>query len=249
MRDRNLDLVLAVVIVGAFAGAAVNDLHSTVLLPLGLALMLVTGYVAVEALVGPTVTGLERTASTAAIVLGVPAVGGVLLYVDGVPLHRGGWVVLLAGVTLLAALVVGMRRQGEVDAVDTGGTPGPRAERRPLGHPAVLGAAAVVAAVAVWVSVGGANAQRQPGFTQLSLTSQDGGAVLRVGNFEGHRERYLLVLRSRGSVLASYPVDLEPRDTWTLPVAPPGRAALVADLFVGSDRLRPYRSVHLAGAP
>jgi hypothetical protein len=252
MRDRNLDLLLAVFIAAAMAAAAAVRAPTSVLLPLGVALMVVAGYVAGEAMLGTSVRGLEGTALTAVLALGVPAVGGVLLHVEGVPLHRGPWIVLLALVTMVGAVVASSRRAlaAETAPPDTDEPAGALRDtglpKRSPGRAAVMAIAVLVAATAVGVAVAGANAQHQPGFTELSLVPQTGSAVLRVRNFEGRRERYLVVLRGSGAGTVRFRLDLESRGAWAHKVIPPGGAGLRADLFVGEDSVQPYRTVYLA---
>ena len=253
MRDRNLDLLLAVFIAAALAGAAAVRAPGSVLLPLGVASMVVAGYIAAEAMLGTSAASLEGVAFTALLALALPAVGGVVLHVEGVPLQRAAWVTLLALITMVGALVVSARRASptgtpQPDAEgDVGAATGTPPQRRRLGRAAVMGTALVVAATAVGVAVAGANAQKQPGFTELSLVPRTGSAVLRVTNFEGHRARYLVELRGAGPAVVRYRVDLEPRATWARKVPSPDGAALRADLFVGGEGLPPYRSVYLAG--
>jgi len=121
MRDRNFDLVVAVVVAALAAVAATLPLPGTVMLVFGLGLLVGTAYVVGEAVLGPSARSVEGLALTVVLVLGLPAVGGVVLHAEGVPLHRGAWVTLFVVVTVIAAAVVGRRRE-------TAPTPGPAAD-------------------------------------------------------------------------------------------------------------------------
>jgi hypothetical protein len=252
MRDRNLDLVLAIFMAAALAGAAAVRAPGAVLLPLGLAVLFLAGYVASEAMLGETARGAEGAALTAVLVLGLPALGGVILHGEGVSLHRGAWITLLVLVTLLSALVVSGRREPVADrrpleVADRFRSVRFRALwRRYLGEGVVMAAAALVAAAAVGTAVAGVNAQPQSGFTELSLVPRGGTAIMRVKNFEGNREHYLVEVTGSGSAVVRYRLDLDPRDTWTQKVPLPAGRGLRADLFVRGESLLPYRSVYLA---
>jgi hypothetical protein len=104
----------------------------------------------------------------------------------------------------------------------------------------------VVVATAVWLAVSGANAQRYPGFTELSLVSHADQAVVGVRNFEDHRQRYLVVLRRNDGVPIRYRIDLQPGATWTQTIPRPNGAGLNADLFTGPESDKPFRRVFLA---
>ena len=260
MRDRNFDLVVAVVVAALAAVAATLPLPGTVMLVFGLGLLVGTAYVVGEAVLGPAARSVEGLALTVVLVLGLPAVGGVVLHAEGVPLHRGAWVTLFVVVTVIAAAVVGRRRE-------TAPTPGPAADdgapftgeldeaalprahvtpRRGPPSTVLMGAAGVVVATAVWLAVSGANAQRYPGFTELSLVSHADQAVVGVRNFEDHRQRYLVVLRRNDGVPIRYRIDLQPGTTWTQTIPRPNGAGLNADLFTGPESDKPFRRVFLA---
>src|SRR6478672_12384248 len=194
MRDRNVDLVLAVVLTAVVAVAAFLPVGGVVVVVLGLAMLVATGYVVGEAVLGPYATSLEGMAMTAVLVLGLPAIGGVVFHAEGVPLHRGAWATLFVVVTAIAAVVAGSRREaaskagpdtdaGRARRVEEAGDAAPRPpahadRRRGSSPPVMLGAAGVVAATAIWLAVSGANAQQYPGFTELSLVSHADEAVV-----------------------------------------------------------------------
>jgi hypothetical protein len=261
MRDRNLDLVAAVLIAFASALAAALRLHGPLVVVLGVVLLAATGYVAGEAILGSAATSLDGLALTAAFVLGVPAVGGVLLNADGLPLTRLAWATLFVIVTVVAAGIAGRRREAgtvpQPSSREEGRWDGPAEEtvvtgaaharpRRGPGHRLLLGTAVVVAAAAVWLAVGGANAQRYPGFTELSLVSHADIAVVGVRNFEGHRQHYLVTVRRNDSVPLRFRLDLRPGATWTRTIPRPNGAELRADLYTSNKiEEKSYRTVIL----
>ncbi len=246
MRRRNRDLAVAVVVAVAALAGGVGGLSGPSLALVGVAMLVATGYVVAEALLGETVRGFEQALLSAAFALAVPAVGGVALDAAGVPLRRSQWLALLIGVTLVAAGIAAQRRRRTV-AADLPAKAPPRGVTHPLGHPAVMVAAVTVAAAAVGLAVVGARAQPRPGFTQLWLVPEPGAVALGVGNFEGREQHYLVVLRRGASVVARYHVGLRPRQRWQRTLPRLRDEALQAALFRGSEMARPYRSVHLAG--
>lgn len=262
MRDRNVDLVVAVVVAAVAAVAAFLLPRGPVLVVLGLAMLVATGYVVGEAVLGPYARSLEGLALTAVLVLGLPAIGGVVFHAEGVPLHRGAWVTLFVVVTAVGAVVAGSRREAAPkpgpdadmgrapdveEADDTAPRPPAHADRRRGSSPPVmLGAAGVVAATAIWLAVSGANAQRHPGFTELSLVSHADMAIVGVRNFEGQHKHYLVVVRRNDSAPLRFRVDLPAGATWTQTIPRPNGAQLNADLFLGPESEKPYRRVFVA---
>lgn len=262
MRDRNTDLVVAVVIAAVAAVAAFLSVGGVVLLVLGLAMLAATGYVVGEAVLGPYATSLEGLAMTALLVLGLPAIGGVVFHAEGVPLHRPAWATLFVVVTAIAAVVAGSRRdavpkpgpdadEGRARFVEEAGDAVPRPpahadRRRGSSPPVMLGAAGVVAATAIWLAVSGANAQQYPGYTELSLVSHADQAVVGVRNFEGQQKRYLVVVRRNDSAPLRFQLDLPAGATWTRTIPRPNGARLNADLFLGPESEKPYRRVFVA---
>jgi hypothetical protein len=78
---------------------------------LGIALFAAPGYLLGQLLLGSLTAGLERVAVTTGLALAVPILGGLLLAATGVPLHRPGWLSLLAGVTFAADTALFARRR------------------------------------------------------------------------------------------------------------------------------------------
>jgi hypothetical protein len=191
----------ALVAIAACAAAAAGA-PVAVTIVLGITLLAAPGYLLGQLLLGSLTAGLERVAVMTALALAVPVLGGLLLYAAGVPLHRPGWLGLLAGVTIAADTALFARRRaagaGRADRRVTQASPAgqvlPAAQvlsaaqiqtrpsvravprrvpgRGTAGQLALFAAAAVVAAGAVGLAVTGAARQPQPGFTQLWLAPQ-----------------------------------------------------------------------------
>src|SRR5262249_2610169 len=105
------DVAATALVAGLACGAAASGAPTPVMTLLGVALFIAPGYVVGQLLVGSGVTGLERAAVIAGLTLAVPVLGGLLLYAAGVPLHRPGWLGLLAGVTLAGDVALFLRRR------------------------------------------------------------------------------------------------------------------------------------------
>jgi hypothetical protein len=99
-------LVAVLACVAAAAGAP-----AATMTVLGIALFAAPGYLLGQLLVGSRTAGLERVAVMTALALAVPVLGGLLLNVAEIPLHRPGWLGLLAGVTLAADTALFARRR------------------------------------------------------------------------------------------------------------------------------------------
>jgi uncharacterized membrane protein len=238
--------VAATALVAVLAcGAAASGAPPAAMIVLGIMLMAAPGYLLGQLLVGSRVAGLERVAVMTGLALAVPVLGGLLLYAAGVPLHRPGWLGLLAGVTLAAdtALFARRRAVGEPRSA-------PR-EPRPAGHAsrwhvAVFAVAVLVAAGAVGLAVAGAARQPQPGFTQLWLSPQRPEAhtlSLGVTNDQGRTTSYRLVLRRDGRVVGTWNLTLGEGRTWQRSVPFTGKQTLAARLYRLPDLTHPYRYV------
>src|SRR6516165_1908434 len=92
-------------------GAAVIGVPTAVMVALGLALFAAPGYLLSQLLTGSRIGGLERVVVATGLALVVPVLGGLLLYAAGVPLHRAGWLGLLAAVTLIGDVALFVRRR------------------------------------------------------------------------------------------------------------------------------------------
>jgi len=241
-------LVAILTCVAAAAGAP-----AAVMIVLGIALFAAPGYLLGQLLLGSLAAGLERVAVMTALALAVPVLGGLLLYAVRVPLHRPGWLALLAGVTLAADTALYARRRAaegtRIRAVPSGpGAPGTsRAGRRAsLWHVAAFAAAILVAGGAVGLAAAGAARQPQPGFTQLWLSPQRQGTrtlSLGVTNDQGRTTSYRLVLQRDGRVIGTWDLTLGEGRTWQRPVPFTGKQALAAGLYRLPDLTHPYRYV------
>lgn len=254
------DIVVTALVAVAACYAAAIGAPVTVMAVLGIALFAATGYLLGQLLVGSRTSGLERLTVMAGLALAVPVLGGLLLYVARVPLHRPGWLGLLAGVTLAADVALFVRRvvvgrgapgRGVFDPGRPAPVTTPPARRLPLWHVAVFGAAVLVAASAVVVARIGVARQNEPGFTQLWL-APDGHSgraeSLGVTNDEGGTTRYRLVLTRNGRASATWNITLANDQTWQRSVPLTGNATLTADLYRLPDLTHPYRYVS-TGSP
>ncbi len=227
----------------AVAGFAVVSagLAGPALLVAGLLLAVAPGYVWAEVLLGGRGPVLERVLVSASLALACPVIGGVALYVSGVPLHQVQWAALLAGSTVTGDVVLLLRPDRARPAGP--GRPGPA--WRPA-QVALFAVAAVVAAGAVQVARYGAEHQQYTGFTQLWLAPQQSSAELAslgVANYQGSTDSYRLVLRRGSRVVASWTISLRTGQTWQrrVPLRPGLRTS--ADLFLLPDLAHPYRHV------
>jgi len=225
--------------------AAAADAPVAVMTVLGIALFAAPGYLVGQLLLSSRITGLERMVVITGLALAVPVLGGLLLYAAGVPLHRPGWLGLLAGVTLAgdAALLLRRRASGSGRMAPSLWRP---AWRVPRWHAAAFAAAILVAACAVAVARIGATIQPQPGYTQLWLSPQHQGEhTVRLGvtNDQGGTTSYRLVLRRNGHVSATWNITLADGGTWQRSAPVAGSGTLTADLYRLPDLSHPYRYV------
>ena len=189
MSRRSTDLwVTFMVAVLACAAAAVRA-PVAVTAGLGLVLFAATGYLLGQLLVRSGRTALERLAVSAGLALCVPVIGGLLLYVARLPLNRASWLGLLAGVTVVADVLLLVRRHRNRKAPARPGRAPERARWRLQPGPAAAFALAVlIAAGAVALAREGTSVQRYPGFT---------------ANKEGATTGYHLVLLHHGVPLGN----------------------------------------------
>jgi hypothetical protein len=240
--DIGVTALTAVLACGAAAGGA----PTAVMTVLGVALFIAPGYLLGQVLVGSQVAGLERVAVMIGLALGVPVLGGLLLYAAGVPLHRAGWLGLLAGVTLAGDVALFLRRRAG-RAAPFSWRPAWRAPRRQV---AAFAAAVLVAAGGVGLARIGVAVQAQPGFTQLWLSPQrqNGHALsLGVSNDQGRTTSYQLVLLRNGRVSARWDFTLASDQTWRRSVPLIGAGTVAARLYRLPDLTRPYRHVSVSG--
>jgi len=245
MARSQADVAATALAAGLACGAAAIGAPTAVMTVLGLALFVAPGYLLCQLLVGSHVTGLERAAVIAGLALAVPVLGGLILYATRVPLHRAGWLVLLAGVTFAGDLALLLRRRFG------GGAPftwqlSMHVPRRQL---AGFAAAVVVAAGGVGLARIGAATQPQPGFTQLWLSAQrknEHFLSLGVQNDQGQTTTYRLVLLRDGRASVTWNITLAVGRTWQRSVPLTGSATVAASLYRLPDLTHPYRYVSTA---
>ena len=111
MNRGHADLGVAAAVAVLACAAVPLQAPVAVMAVLGLALFAAPGYLLSQLLLGPDGAGLERLAVGVGLALSVPVIGGLLLSVAGRPLNRTAWLLLLAGVTLAADVLVYLRRR------------------------------------------------------------------------------------------------------------------------------------------
>lgn len=248
MGRNQADVIATAWVAGMACVLAPSGAPVAVMTVLGVALFLAPGYLLGQLLVGARVTGLERVAVITGLALAIPVFGGLLLYAAGVPLHRPGWIGLLAGLTLAGdvALVL-LRRVGRA-APCRWQLSWPSTSQLPRWQVAAFAAAVLIAAGGVGLARIGVATQPQPGFTQLWLSPQrqHGHALeLGVSNDQGAATRYRLVLLHDGRVSATWNLTLAVGQTWQRSV--PLAGAVAARLYRLPDLTHPYRYVFTAG--
>jgi uncharacterized membrane protein len=242
------DVAISAGVAALASGAAVIGAPTVVMIVLGLALLATPGYLLSQLLTGSRIGGVERVVVATGLALIVPVLGGLLLYAAGVPLHRAGWLGLLAAVTLIGDVALFVRRRMGKAAPFSW-----RFEhwRMPLPRLAIFGAAVLIAAGALTLARLGAAAQPQPGFTQLWLAPPNQKAhavVLGVSNDEGSTTSYRLVVLNNQLVSATWNFTLANGKTWQRSVPFTGTYTLTADLYRLPDLAHPYRYVTTHGS-
>ena len=244
MRHNQADVIAAGAVGTAGCVALYAHLPAAVIVVLGLGLFVAPGYVWSKVFLSASTRGLERVAVIIGLALMVPVLGGLVLYAARIPLHRAGWVGLLAVVTLTGTMVA-LATQGRTDE------PRDRREqahrrRRPTWHLVNFAVAAAIAAVAVGIAVYSANAQRYPGYTQLWLSplrNNPVSASLGVTNQQGSTTQYRLVLLRKGRVSATWNLTLTDGQTWQHTISFTDRYSIAANLYRLPDLGHPYRNV------
>ncbi len=210
---------------------------------LGITLFASTGCVWAAIILGRRGTGLERAAVGTGLALATPVLGGLVLQLAGVPLHRLAWTGLLAGVTLAGDAILLAHRSAGRPSPSSNESP---VRLRPSWHAALFGVAVAVAAGAVALASVAASIQHYPGFTQLWLSahgSSTTAANLGVTNQQNSLERYRLVLLRSDRVESTWNLRLANGQTWqrTIPVSSTYTTA--ANLYILPDISHPYRHV------
>ena|SRR5690348_3843078 len=243
MRRSQADIAVTAAVSAAYWAATLLGAPATVMTILGIALIVCPGYVWAEVFLSPRVIGLERVAVAAGLSLALPVLGGVAINAAGIPLYRATWAGLLASAILAGdALLLALRRTGRR-------APPSRHKDAPppaAWHVAAFGAAVVIAAGAVMLSVASAAKQAYPGFTQLWLSTNVRNArvaALGVGNHQGSTARYRLVLLRQGHVSTTWNLTLSDGQRWQRMIPVTDGYSVAARLYRLPDLARPYRYV------
>lgn len=244
----DLGITAAVAVLTCAAAAAGAPV--AIMTVLGIALFAGPGYLLSQLLFGSHVAGLERLAVVTGLAFCVPIIGGLLLYVARVPLHRAAWLGLLAGVTLTCDLVLFLRHilQRRIDAALSSNKHS-EGWRPSAWNAAAFGAAVVIAVCAVWLARTEAENQHYPSFTQLWLLHRNQNArtmSLGVANHEGRTTRYKLVLFRNSRVAAIWNFDLPNGRAWLRTTQFSGRYTITAKLYRLPNISSVYRYVSIS---
>jgi hypothetical protein len=243
MTRKNLDLVIAVVIAALGAAAAVRNAPTALTIVLGTGLIAAPGYLWTEVLLKRLGSGFERVMIGTALALMLPIFGGLALYAAGISLHRDAWLGLLAGGTLVGAVVLGITRRYSEPA-----EPGPRAKPKiklPIRHVLIYGAAAAFAVATIVIAVISSDNQSQPGYTQLWMAPGKNAAIASLGvyNQQGSTVVYRLQLLKKGKVSATWNLTLTNGQTWERDIPYTSKYSLAANLYRLPNLNDPYRTV------
>ena len=195
MYRRNLDIAVAAVvaILGGLAAAA--HLSGAITIPLGVGLFFAPGYLWSEAIISQRLPGIERAMTSVGMALILPIIGGFLFFALHIPLLKSAWVGMLVVLTLLGVVAVAVQRlreppvdprrqQQRVDPrrqPQRGNQPAPATSGMKAVHAGIFGLAALVGIGSVVFSVKNADAQKFPGYSDISMTQIVPGAQSFVG--------------------------------------------------------------------
>jgi hypothetical protein len=243
MTRKNLDLVIAVVIAALGAAAAVRNAPTALTIVLGTGLIAAPGYLWTEVLLKRLGSGFERVMIGTALALMLPIFGGLALYAGGISLHRDAWLGLLAGGTLVGAVVLAITRRYSEPA-----EPGLRAKPKtklPIRHVLIYGAAAAFAVATIFIAVISSDNQSQPGYTQLWMAPGKNAAIASLGvyNQQGSTVVYRLQLLKKGKVSATWNLTLTNGQTWERDIPYTSKYSLAANLYRLPNLNDPYRTV------
>ena len=260
MRHNNRDVIAAWVI--AVIGLAVLAFRMPVPVTVltGTAMFAAAGYVSSEMLLGPRAAAPHRAVTSACLALMIPIFAGLILTAAGIPLHTSTWPIALAAVIVIGAVVLPVQRQAAVPPVITPPTQdagpatqnaGPATQKWQVAwHAVAFGAAAMIAAGAVTLSIYGASAQKVPDYTQLwmsPIASDPAAADIGVTNHAGAAAQYRLILTRRGHVSSSWNISLTDGQTWERVIPFSQAYRIVAKLYRRTDLRDVYRTVDNGG--
>lgn len=196
MYRRNLDIAVATLVAVLGGLAATAHLPGVITIPLGAGLFFAPGYLWAEAIISQRLPGIERAMTSAGMALILPILGGFLFFGLHIPLFKSAWVGMLVVLTLLGVVAVAVQRL-RVPPVEPRRPPRQRVDQRrpPQGrdqpapassgmkavHAGVFGLAALIGIGSVAFSVKNADAQKFPGYSDISMTQVVPGAQSFVG--------------------------------------------------------------------
>lgn len=243
----DLIIVLALALAGvavAFAGVQATVIRA----PLALALIAVLPGYAITRAVRMRDAGFPaHLLLVLGISVAITGLSGFILNWTPWGLQTRSWAVLLAGITVVAAMIALLRRGPRLAAQVS--VRRERTWRAP--QTALLLMAVCVVVAAATVSYLGATHQPRKGFTQLWMVPEQsvGPDALRLGisSQETNATRYRLDLRIEGQVVQEWSVPtLQPRQQWqTIVVLPAGATTVEATLYRADTPDQVYRRTAL----
>ncbi len=277
MYRRNLDIAVAAVvaILGGLAAAA--HLPGAITIPLGAGLFFAPGYLWSEAIISQRLPGIERAMTSVGMALILPILGGFLFFALHIPLLKSAWVGMLVVLTLLGVVAVAVQRLREppVDPrrppqrVDPrrqpprGNQPAPVTSGMKAVHAGIFGLAALIGIGSVVFSVKNADAQKFPGYSDISMTQIVPGAQsfvgasqnsagnpqafantatqahLRVDNHQSATEQYEVQLvenvTAKKKTTKTYQFTLAGNQTWQVTIPYTLKYKMVANLYILPD--------------
>lgn len=278
MYRRNLDIAVAAVvaILGGLAAAA--HLPGAVTIPLGAGLFFAPGYLWSEAIISQRLPGIERTMTSVGMALILPILGGFLFFALHIPLLKSAWVGMLVVLTLLGVVAVAVQRlrvppveprPRQPQRVDPRRPPQRRDQPAPASsgmkavHAGIFGLAALIGIGSVVFSVKNADAQKFPGYSDISMTQIVPGAQsfvgasqnsagnpqasaaaatqahLRVDNHESATEQYEVQLvenvTAKKKTTKTYKFTLADNQTWQVTIPFTLKHKMVANLYILPD--------------
>jgi hypothetical protein len=250
MIRKNLDLVIAVVVAILGAAAAAANAPAAVTVVLGVGLIAAPGYLWTEVLLKRFGSLFERVMVGTGIALMLPIFGGLLMFAAGVSLRRDAWLELLAGATIVGAVILAIvRRKYEPAAPETETpeteTPAKAKRKLPIRHALIYGAAVVIAAATIVMAVMSSDNQSQAGYTQLWMAPSKNTAIASLGveNQQGSTVAYRLQLLKKGHVSDTWNLTLTNGQTWQLNIPYTSKYSLAANLYRLPNLTDPYRTV------
>jgi hypothetical protein len=243
MKRKNLDLVIAVVIAVLGCAAAVENAPTALTIILGAGLIAAPGYLWAEVLLKRLGSAFERVMIGTGLALMLPIFGGLVLYAAGISLRRDAWLGLLAGGTIVGAVVLAILRR-KTDPAEPG-TPAKAKTKLPVRHALIYGAAAVFTVATIVIAVISSDKQSQPGYTQLWMAPGKNAAIASLGvdNQQGSTVAYRLQLLKKGKVSDTWNLTLTNGQTWQLDIPYTSKYSLAANLYRLPNLNDPYRTV------